>query len=168
MNFSRKYTVKEQIIMKGKYLTVRVNISVATVNLDFFQDVVYLTMSPDAGEWPFQAGWKANNAINCMQKLFWVSVCCVSAEPTTAFSSVALIELQCPEFVGGLERQLVDEKDGHFAWTPELSRQIDTVSGVLRKEFARILCDLANSYYSGSLRKLGGQNEFRLRYEGIA
>ena len=150
--------------MKEKFLKVCLKISILTGNLDFFQDAVYLTMAPDAGDWPFQARQNANNAVNCMQKLFWESICCATAESKAALTSEVLIDIQCGEFEGGLERWLVDETDGYFAWTPALSLQIELVSGQLRKEIAEMLCNLAHVYYSGSLEELGGQNEFRLRY----
>ena len=150
--------------MKEKYLKVCLQISILTGNLDVFRDSVYLTMSPDAGDWPFQAGQNANNAVICMRSLFWESVCCAYAESKTALSSGSLIDIQCAEFEGSLERRLVNETDGYFAWTPALRVQIELVSVQLRKELAEMLCKLAHVYYSGSLEELGDQNGFRLRY----
>lgn len=150
--------------MKRDLLKIHLNIEVETANLDTFPDAVDVTLSDAPKDWRFQTGQEAAKAVNCVNKLFWESVCCAASQSDDAITSKVRIEIQCPEFSGGFHRQLVEARSNYSGWSPELSKDIAQVSEQIRHELADMLQNLAAAYYLGADLKSGEHYAFGLRY----
>lgn len=122
-------------------------------------------MDSDAKDWQFQAAKNARAVDNWLQKLFWESVCCATADSETVLTSTVEIDIVCAEFEGHFEWRLLQEANGHSAWTPELSAHIETIGKQLRLELAEMLCSMATAYYTGgAVEEVGEHYVIHLRY----
>lgn len=145
-------------------LKLGIVIEVLTTNLDSFTDNVFVKLSDNPAEWRFHPAQEAANIENCINKLFWESACCAFAHSDDAITSEVSIDIQCAEFSGSFHRELVEKHSNHVSWTPELSKDIEQVSGEIRRELSEMLYNLAQMYYTGAAEEAGEHYAFCYRY----
>lgn len=151
--------------MNQKLLKFSMDIAVSTSIYDEFQDATYVTITDDEKGWMFQAGQHAKNAEDCMQKLFWESVCCAMAHREAILTAKVCIEIDCAEFSGGLNCKLLKEEGNHYKWTPKLNEDVEKIMKQLRNEISDMLYRLAHAYYNGAaIEEVGEHHVIYLRY----